>query len=174
MSAMTESHADEQPDLVLSPEQSLLSQNLRRLLATRWDIRMLLADSPPSSEDRKMLWRQLDSDMALAGITVPDRCSGSGAGVSELCVVAEAMGRAMCSAPWIGTLGLAVPLLSAGHHPMHDALLERIATEALTVTVARSARRRRRRSPRLRASDTVGHGVTGPRRRRGRLHRGRT
>jgi len=138
MSTVTESDADEQPDLVLSAEQSLLSQNLRRLLATRWDIRTLLADSPPNSEDRKMLWRQLDSDMALAGITVPDRCSGSGAGVSELCVVAEAMGYALCSTPWIGTLGLAVPLLSAGQHPMHDALLERIATEALTVTVARS------------------------------------
>jgi acyl-CoA dehydrogenase len=138
MSTMTKSQADEQPDLVLTAEQSLLSDNLRRLLATRWDIRALLADSPPSSEDRKMLWRQLDGDMALAGITVPDRCSGSGAGVRDLCVVAEAMGHALCSAPWIGTLGLAVPLLSAGQHPMHDALLERIATEALIVTVARS------------------------------------
>ena len=85
MNTLTESHADEQPDLVLSAEQSL-SENLRRLLATRWDIRTLLADSPPSVEDRKMLWRQLDSDMALAGITVPDRCSGSGAGLSTFIV----------------------------------------------------------------------------------------
>lgn len=138
MSTLTESYADEQPDLVLSPDQSLLSDNIRRLLATRWDIRALLADSPPGSEDRKMLWRQLDSDMALAGITVPDRCSGSGAGVRGLCVVAEAMGHALCPAPWIGTLGFAVPLLSTGQHPMQDALLERIATEALVVTVALS------------------------------------
>jgi alkylation response protein AidB-like acyl-CoA dehydrogenase len=131
------SDTDQQPDLVLSSEQSLLSENLRRLVATRWDVRTLLADSSPV-HDPKKLWRQLDSDMALAGITVPDRCSGSGAGVSELCIVAEAMGHAVCAAPWISTLGLAVPLLSTGQQPAHDGLLERIATEALIVSVARS------------------------------------
>jgi alkylation response protein AidB-like acyl-CoA dehydrogenase len=136
MSTTTESSAGEQPDLVLSPEQSLLSDNLRRLLASRWDIHTLLADSPPSSGDRKELWRQLDADTALAGINVPTRSSGSGAGVRELCIVAEAMGHAMCAAPWIGTLGLAVPLLSTGDHPAHHGLLERIATEGLVLTVA--------------------------------------
>jgi len=127
------------PQLLLSPEQRELGHALGRFTVEHWQVRGLLADPRPSGERIRALWRELDGHLGIAGMTVPTDQGGAGAGVAELAVVAEQLGRALYPSPLLGTLGLAVPLLAADQrHPDRCALLARIAAEGLAVAVAHS------------------------------------
>lgn len=130
---------DPTPNLVLTVEQEEIAATLRRFLAGRWDIRRLLADEPLSTGEVQELWREVAAATGVAGVGVPDVCGGVGAGVTELAVVAEEFGRVVHPTPWLGTLGLAVPLLGTDPlHPRRAQLLEQIADQHVTVTVVRS------------------------------------
>ncbi|OBF92157.1 acyl-CoA dehydrogenase [Mycobacterium sp. 852002-51163_SCH5372311] len=67
-------------------------------------------------------WRQMAGELGLHGIAVPERWGGAGAGVTELAVVFEEMGRALLCSPFFATVGLASQaVLSSGD----DAAAER-------------------------------------------------
>ena len=82
------------------------------------------------------LWAGL-SAMGLLGLIVPEEYGGSGAGATELAVVAEQMGRALLCAPFLSTAVLTPYLLAAlGDADECAAVLPRIASGELIATVA--------------------------------------
>jgi alkylation response protein AidB-like acyl-CoA dehydrogenase len=53
------------------------------------------------------LWRRLDREIGVAGLAVPERFGGSGAGLAEVGVVQEELGRALAGTPMLGSAALA-------------------------------------------------------------------
>src|ERR1700691_6287398 len=55
-------------------------------------------------------WREL-GQLDLIGLAVPEPLGGGGAGVLELQILAEELGRSLARTPFLATVGLAVPAL---------------------------------------------------------------
>ncbi|MPZ27225.1 MAG: acyl-CoA dehydrogenase [Micromonosporaceae bacterium] len=103
---------------------------------------MLSAQSPPEQVlarceggdpyDPK-LWRTLAAEMGLAGLAVPERYGGGGAGWREAAVVLEELGRAVAPVPYLGSAVVATAVLRA----VDDrALLTDLAAGAATAALA--------------------------------------
>ncbi|MGJ3508607.1 acyl-CoA dehydrogenase family protein [Enemella sp. A6] len=80
-------------DLSLTDDQQAIAQLVREMCTTHFD-----RDRIRSLEDRpgvfpESLWKHFTSS-GLAGITIPSRYGGEGAGLTDLAVVAEELGRA--------------------------------------------------------------------------------
>ncbi|OBH44168.1 acyl-CoA dehydrogenase family protein [Mycobacterium mantenii] len=58
-------------------------------------------------------WRQMARELGLHGIAVPEQWGGAGAGVTELAVVFEEMGRALLCSPFFATVALATQAILA-------------------------------------------------------------
>jgi len=67
-------------------------------------------------------WRQMAGELGLHGIAVPEQWGGAGAGVAELAVVFEEMGRALLCSPFFATVALATQAILASGD---DAAVER-------------------------------------------------
>jgi len=48
-------------------------------------------------------WRRLCDEIGVAGLAIPDRYGGAGAGLAEICVVMEELGRNLTPAPLLGS-----------------------------------------------------------------------
>ncbi|GAB3007134.1 acyl-CoA/acyl-ACP dehydrogenase [Amycolatopsis acidiphila] len=73
-------------------------------------------------------WKVLCDQVGVAGLAVPEAHGGLGAGLRELQVVAEELGRALVSAPFLGSVVLATQaLLESGDHAAAARLLPRLA-----------------------------------------------
>lgn len=70
-------------------------------------------------------WRQMAGELGLHGIAVPERWGGAGAGVAELAVVFEEMGRALLCSPFFATVALATQVVLASGD---DAAAEQFVT----------------------------------------------
>jgi alkylation response protein AidB-like acyl-CoA dehydrogenase len=101
------------------------------LVALRDTVRALIARTPPAEA-----WPKLCAEVGVSGLAIPERHGGVGAGLPELCVVAEELGRALTPAALLGSAALtATALVAADAGP----LLPRIAagdTAALAWTGA--------------------------------------
>ncbi|GAA4952807.1 acyl-CoA dehydrogenase family protein [Actinoplanes utahensis] len=60
------------------------------------------------------LWARLCREIGVAGLTVPERYGGSGAGLTEAMIVLEELGRALIAGPMLGTVLATEALLHAG------------------------------------------------------------
>lgn len=86
-------------------------------------VRDYLSATSPSETVRKLMatdigydeasWRQMAGELGLQGIVVPDQWGGAGAGVAELAVVFEEMGRALVCSPFFATVALAAQAILA-------------------------------------------------------------
>ncbi len=86
-------------------------------------VRDYLAATSPSETVRSLMetdtgydevsWRQMAGELGLHGIAVPERWGGAGAGVVELAVVFEEMGRVLSCSPFFATVGLATQAILA-------------------------------------------------------------
>ncbi len=86
-------------------------------------VREYLSETSPSETVRKLMltengydeagWLQMARELGLHGIAVPERWGGAGAGVAELAVVFEEMGRALLCSPFYATVGLATQAILA-------------------------------------------------------------
>lgn len=95
-------------------------------------VRDYLTATSPSETVRKLMetdtgydevsWRQMAGELGLHGIAVPEHWGGAGAGVAELAVVFEEMGRALLCSPFFATVGLATQAILASDD---DAAAER-------------------------------------------------
>ncbi|MFA5708823.1 acyl-CoA dehydrogenase [Mycolicibacterium sp.] len=84
-------------------------------------IRGFLEKRSPEAEVRRLaetdtgydpsVWRQVTTELGLAGLAVPERHGGSGATPIELGVAFEEMGRVLFCAPFLATVGLAATAL---------------------------------------------------------------
>ena len=121
---------------VLTEQQSDLRDAVADLMAKRSpeaQVRRLMATGDGYDP---AVWSELAA-MGLLGLTIPEELGGSGAGATELAVVAEQMGRALLCAPFLSTAVLTPYLLLAlGDSDECAEALPRIAAGELMATVA--------------------------------------
>jgi alkylation response protein AidB-like acyl-CoA dehydrogenase len=112
----------------LTDEQRGLQDAVRTLLAKRSDTAAVRrAVQEPGGYDAT-LWKVLCEQIGVAGLAVPERFDGVGAGLRELQLVTEELGRTLTPSPMLGSAVLAATLLTAlGEDPAAGRLLPRIA-----------------------------------------------
>lgn len=109
----------------------------------RGSLQQMLADlSPPARVLTRVegdepydpkLWRTLAVEMGLAGLAVPERWGGAGAGWREAAVVCEELGRTVAPVPYLGSAVVACAVLLA---VADDRLLGELAGGARTAALA--------------------------------------
>ncbi len=77
-------------------------------------------DAEPGFDQRA--WRLLGTEMGLAGLGIPEQFGGAGGGLAELSVVAEELGRALLSVPFLSSTVLAGQVLAHCPAPPHELL----------------------------------------------------
>jgi alkylation response protein AidB-like acyl-CoA dehydrogenase len=108
----------------LTDEQRALRQTVRALLSR-----------PPrparpgrGGPDDERAWQRLCTEVGVAGLAIPERYGGAGAGPVETHVVAEELGRTLTTAPLLGSAVLAAQaIIATGDGPACGRLLPAIA-----------------------------------------------
>jgi len=108
--------------------------------------RFLEEKSPPAVVRRLMeteagwqreSWRELNQQLGLTAVHIPEGYGGQGFGPVELGIVLEEMGRALVCAPYFSSTVLAATaIMNAGSDPQKRALLPSIAAGDTTATLA--------------------------------------
>lgn len=88
-------------------EQDDLADAVRSLLAKRSDTAQVRAAGESARGFDQDLWSRLCGDIGVAGLAIPAEFGGAGAGLSELAVVFEELGRALTPSPLFGSVVLA-------------------------------------------------------------------
>jgi alkylation response protein AidB-like acyl-CoA dehydrogenase len=102
-----------------SPEQAALREAVR-------DFCRQHADGSARSA-----WKRLTGELGLTGLAIDERCGGMGAGIAEVAVAAEELGRVLMPVPYLST-ALAGAVLSEGDPEAAAGLLPDLASGALT------------------------------------------
>jgi alkylation response protein AidB-like acyl-CoA dehydrogenase len=120
-----------------TPEQEEFRSVLRRFLEEK---------SPPSVVRRLMetevgwernSWRELNQQLGLTAVNIPEEYGGQGFGPVELGIVLEEMGRALLCAPYFASTVLAATaIMQAGTEAQKRALLPDIANGETIATLA--------------------------------------
>ncbi len=113
-------------DFALSEEQRLFDTMLRGFLAEHLPLERLRAQAEAGSGFDEQLWRGLCA-LGLQGLLVPERFGGSGLGILDAAVAAEALGAAVAPVPFIGLAMATLAVMQAGAVAQQDAWLPRIA-----------------------------------------------
>jgi len=123
-----------------SDEQKEIGAQARRFLEARCPpaaVRAVLEGSEPYD---KALWTGL-AEMGFLGVAIPEAHGGLGLGYLELCLVAEAMGRALAPVPFASSVFLATEfLLTAGSEAQKAAWLPKLAAGEAIGTFAHAER----------------------------------
>jgi len=110
-------------------------------------LRRFLAEKSPTSEIRRLMatdqgweretWKQLNSDLGLSAVHIPEAYGGQGFGFVELAIVLEEMGRALLCGPYFSSVVLAAnAILNAGTEDQKQALLPGIAAGETVAALA--------------------------------------
>ncbi|MEU6132805.1 acyl-CoA dehydrogenase family protein [Saccharopolyspora sp. NPDC047091] len=128
-------------DLLYTEVEEDLRAAVRRVLRDRCEIGSVLARCESDEPYDLALWRTLAGELGIAALAVPEEAGGSGAGVRELAVVAEELGRAVAPVPFLGTVLATAALDAAGATGPIPGIAagERVATVAVGLTTAPSA-----------------------------------
>ena len=111
----------------LTEEQQDLRDAVRGLLA--------------SGGDERSLWRRLCGEVGAAGLAIPGRYGGAGAGPAETGIVMEELGRDLTSSPLLGSAVLAgQALLASGDDAACRRLLPALADGSATAALAWTTR----------------------------------
>jgi alkylation response protein AidB-like acyl-CoA dehydrogenase len=87
--------------------------------------------------DDGSLWRRLCAEIGVAGLAIPERYGGAGAGPAETGVVMEELGRELTCSPMLGSAVLAAQvLLASGDDAACGRLLPAIAAGTVTAALA--------------------------------------
>lgn len=110
----------------------MAGSNSEELRALRGAVAELMTKRSPDDD----VWPELAA-MGLLGLLVPEQYGGAGAGLVEVGVVAEELGRVLFAGPYLSTAVLAVNLLVAVDDPQQcAAVLPAIAAGSTRVAVA--------------------------------------
>ena len=86
-------------------------------------------------------WERLCAEVGVAGLSIPERYGGAGAGPAETAVVMEELGRDLTCSPMLGSAVLAAQaLLAAGDEDACARLLPAIAAGSATAALAWTTR----------------------------------
>ena len=105
-------------------EQSSPTSTVRRLMETEagWDLAQ---------------WRELNTQLGLCGVHVPEEYGGQGFSFVELGIVLEEMGRALVCAPYFASAVLAATaIMNAASDAQKTALLPRVVSGETIATLA--------------------------------------
>jgi len=112
----------------LTAERRDLRDAVRALIT-----KTLLAKTPA---DRSP-WRRLCDEIGVAGLAIPERYGGAGAGLAEVCVVMEELGRNLTRTPMLGSVVLAASVVQAcGDAEACERLLPAIADGSAIAALA--------------------------------------
>ncbi|MGR8007005.1 acyl-CoA dehydrogenase family protein [Streptomyces hypolithicus] len=125
----------DQPDLLYSEVEDDLRAAVRSLLADRCDHATVLTRAESDTPYDPRLWTSLARDMGLAGLLVPEKLGGQGAGHREAAVVLEELGRSVAPAPYLTSAVVAAETLLACD-PEQSAVAELLGAVAGGRTVA--------------------------------------
>ncbi|MGW9074855.1 acyl-CoA dehydrogenase family protein, partial [Streptomyces yangpuensis] len=98
-------------DLLYSEAEEELRAAVRSLLADRCDAKGILARAESSRPHDPALWHTLAVEIGTAGLLVPEKLGGLGAGHREAAVVLEELGRAVAPVPYLTSAVLATEIL---------------------------------------------------------------
>lgn len=126
----------------------MLSSELAELRSV---VRDYLTAASPSETVRKLMvtdtgydeasWRQMAVELGLHGIGVPEQWGGAGAGVAELAVVFEEMGRALLCSPFFATVALATQaILASGDDVAAEEFVPGLVDGSATATLVLNGR----------------------------------
>ena len=115
----------------LTDEQRDLRDAVRGLLAQQ---------QRGDAGDDKSLWRRLCGEIGVAGLAIPQRYGGAGAGPVETHIVMEELGRGLTCSPLLGSAVLAAQaLLASGDTAACQRLLPAIADGSAVAALAWTA-----------------------------------
>jgi alkylation response protein AidB-like acyl-CoA dehydrogenase len=113
-----------------TPEQRALRGGVRALIAGH-------QAQPNGGGGDLHLWRRLCGEIGVAGLAVPERFGGAGAGPVEVSIVAEELGRALAGTPMLGSAVLATQaLLNSGDEGACADLLPSLADGSAIAALA--------------------------------------
>lgn len=92
---------DASPDLLYSDTETDLRAAVRSLLTDRGDVPAALRRAESGDPYDPELWTSLAAGIGAAGLLVPEKLGGQGAGPREAAVVLEELGRGVTAAPYL-------------------------------------------------------------------------
>jgi len=105
--------------------------------ALRSAVRGVLAGHRAGLDTSDRIWSRLATEIGVAGLAIPERYGGAGAGLAEAGVVQEELGRSLASTPMLGSAVLATQLLlRSGDEAACARLLPGLADGAQVAAVA--------------------------------------
>jgi alkylation response protein AidB-like acyl-CoA dehydrogenase len=114
--------------LELSAEQAELKAQLARLLGELSPPAVLRRVAEAGTGWSPELWRAL-AELGVLGAAIPEVYGGLGLGVTDLCVVAEELGRSVAPTPFFSSIGLAAEAIRlAGDEGQKARWLPKLAT----------------------------------------------
>ncbi|WP_319435667.1 acyl-CoA dehydrogenase family protein [Mycobacterium sp. RTGN5] len=117
-------------------EHHELRENVRAFLEARSPSSAVRAAMETDRGYSRDVWQQLASELGLHGIAVPEEFGGAGAGMTELAVVYEEMGRALLCAPFFSTVAMAIQaVLNSGDDAAMTQLLPTFTDGSTTATL---------------------------------------
>jgi alkylation response protein AidB-like acyl-CoA dehydrogenase len=122
--------------LILTDEEQALAESVRKFVADRsplTSLRQLIASGEPYDGD---VWKQLTTQLGLAGFTIPESYGGVGAGYSALSVALTELGAGLVASPLLACALAAEVLLRLEDHEVKQELLPKIAGGELIATLA--------------------------------------
>jgi alkylation response protein AidB-like acyl-CoA dehydrogenase len=123
--------------LVETPEQAELRRLLRQFFAATSSPEDVRKHAETARGHDELQWRRMAGEIGVQGLAIPEEYGGFGFSFAELAVVLDEAGRALCCAPLLPTLALAVPALLLSEDGNACArYLPEIADGTATATVA--------------------------------------
>ncbi|MFG2595852.1 acyl-CoA dehydrogenase family protein [Streptomyces sp. NPDC048462] len=111
MTARTEE--SQAPDLLYSEAEDDLRAAVRSLLDARCDAPAVIARTESGTPQDPQLWKALATGIGAAGLLVPEKLGGQGAGHREAAVVMEELGRRVAPTPYLTSSVVATETLLA-------------------------------------------------------------
>jgi alkylation response protein AidB-like acyl-CoA dehydrogenase len=120
----------------LSAEQEMLRDGVSKFLAARYDLERSRAAVKTGAGWQPEVWRGFAEELGILGATLPESAGGMGGGPVEAMVIAEELGRALVSEPFIETVLVSGGILQRAGGEAADAVLERIGDGSAVVALA--------------------------------------
>jgi alkylation response protein AidB-like acyl-CoA dehydrogenase len=101
------------------------------------DLRDAVRGLIAKTDDAGRVWPRLCDEIGVAGLAIPERYGGAGAGLAETCVVMGELGRYLTPAPLLGSVVLAAQaVLASGDEAARERLLPAIADGSAIAALA--------------------------------------
>ncbi len=123
-------------DFKLSSEQDLLRDSLSKFLAARYDLDRSRSVAKTGAGWQPEVWQAFAEELGILGAPLPESAGGSGGGPVESMVIAEELGRALVTEPFIDTVVVAGGLLARAEGDVAPSVLEQIGAGSAIVSVA--------------------------------------